>query len=142
MSAEFFNNDFSVADIGGHESLAAEDLVVRFLRRLPVACQQAGLDPRKARLLIGVVPEQPEEGHAFGRPIFMGSGPRSELHCGLLLGKAREALSLLSGQQQNGGMGSDFDEGFDREATERIEAIVRDMAMALTGRAIDFKDEG
>jgi len=136
---EFFNDDLSVADVLGHESLLAEDLVIGFLRSLPHPVARAGLDPGRAHLLIGVVPERPE-GHAFDGPIFMGAGAHSELSCGLLLGRVREALSLLSGQQQNGGMGSDFDEAGDREAAERIEAIVREVAMALTGKAIDFRE--
>jgi len=137
--SEFFYDDLSVADILGRESLAAEDLVIGFLRRLPRPAELAGLDPARARLLIAVVPDEPE-GHAFDGPIPMGAGARSELGCGLLIGKVREALSLLSGQQQNGGMGSGFDEAGDRAASERIEAIVREVAMALTGRGIDFRE--
>jgi len=137
--SEFFYDDLSVADVLGRESLAFENLVIGFLRRLGHPVAQVGLDPGRARLLVGVVPDEPE-GHAFDGPIFMGSGAHSELGCGLLLGKVREALSLLSGQQQNGGMGSGFDEAEDRAAAERIEAIVREVSMALTGKAIDFRE--
>jgi len=117
----------------------SDGLAALFLRRLPRTCLEAkvGLDPEKTRLLMQIIPEQPD-GHAFEKQIFMGSGAHSERDCGLLFGKLREALSVLSGMQQNGMMGYEFDEDSDRKDTERLEAIVRDMAMALAGREIEL----
>jgi len=118
----------------------ADGLTALFLQRLPRAClgAKAGLDPEKTRLMMQVIPECPD-GRAFEKQIFMGSGAHSERDCGLLFGKLREALSTLSGMQQNGMMGYEFDEDSDRKDAEMLEAIVRDMAMALTGREIDFR---
>lgn len=114
-----------------------EHIVVKFLRRLPDACRKVGLDSEKTELMMRIIPER-SDGHAFEKQIFMGAGERSVLNCGLLFGRLDEALSVLSGGQQNGGMGHEFDEESDRECDERLEAIVRDMAMALTGKEIDF----
>jgi hypothetical protein len=111
--------------------------LAKVLRRLPEACRRAGLDPERTKLLVHVVPER-SEGFAFPDRISMGSGANSVRDCGLLLGQVTDALSLLSAAQQNGGMGHDFDHGFDRWAGGRIEAAVRDVAMALTGRRIEF----
>lgn len=129
--SELCLDDLSVAEA------ADEPLVRFFLTRLPEACRRAGLDPESTKLLVHIVPERPE-GFAFPDRISMGSGANSVRDCGLLLGRVTEALSLLSAAQQNGGMGGDFDDGFDREARGRIEAAVRDVAMALTGRGIEF----
>lgn len=140
MSGQELCFDLNVADISRHDSLATENMVIRFLRRLPFACHEAkvGLDPKKTRLTMRVIPEQPE-GHAFEKQVFMGGGAHSERDCGLLFGKLEEALTVLSGMQQNGLMGYEFDEDSDREDGERLEAIVRDMAMALTGKEINLK---
>ncbi len=128
-------SDYTVAEVAD----CAKGRLVRFAQNLPAACLDAkvGLSPKTTRLLVHIMPEEPDN-HAFKDPIFMGGGAYSVRDCGLLLGKVNQALSLLSGMQQNGGMGTAFDEDEDREGAERIEAIVRDVAMALTGKKIDF----
>ena len=132
--SELCFDEFSVTGAAGE---AVGGQLAKFLRRLPEACRRAGLDPERTKLLVHVVPERPEW-HAFSRPMSMGSGAHSVRDCGLLLGRVTDALSLLSAAQQNGGMGHDFNHGFDRYARGRIEAAVRDVAMALTGRRIEF----
>jgi len=125
-------------DLSVAEAAASGDELARFARRLPEACLEAGvgLDPARARLLVHVIPERPE-GHAFSAPIFMGSGAHSARECGLLLGRVTEALSLLSANQQ-AGLASLVPPRSQGPNERQIEAIVRDMAMALTGKRIEF----
>lgn len=125
-------------NINVEEISADKNIIVKFLQRLPSACREVGLDPEKTELIMRIIPERPD-GHIFKGQIFMGAGEHSMLNCGLLFGRLEEALSILSGMQQNGGMGSEFDEDSDRKGDERLEAIVRDMAMALTGKEIDIR---
>lgn len=48
------------------------------------------------------------------------------------------ALIELGGEQQNGGMGTPYDDRAGREAKITIEDAVRDIAMGLTGLQIIF----
>lgn len=78
------------------------------------------------------------DGRLFNEIVFMGAGDYSERACALLLNRLESAISHLSGIQQ-----SLFDLGTEeniRKAEEPIYDIVRDIAMALTGKEIEFKD--
>jgi hypothetical protein len=78
------------------------------------------------------------KGRLFDEMIFMGRGDYSARDCALLTNRLDQALSYLSGIQQ-----SLFDLGTEeniRKAEEPIYDIVRDIAMALTGKEIEFKE--
>ena len=72
--------------------------------------------------------------------IFLGSGDCSLKQREILLGRVQDALDHLGGAQQNGLQGSEFDEASDKQATQFIENVVRDVAMALTGKEILFEE--
>ena len=64
-------------------------------------------------------------------PIFMGAGGYSVALCNLLHARLDYALSELSGMQQNGGMGSEFDEASDINAKRIIHEVIDDIKVAL-----------
>ena len=83
----------------------------------------------------------------FSRPIFMGNGGDTAGEDGtsqkmaILYHKVDRALSILGGAQQNGLQGHRFDEQSDKDDDAALDEIVRDIAMALTGKEIRFIEE-
>ena len=79
----------------------------------------------------------------FKSEIFMGCSYPNSTEANILnLHKLiNEACEILSGSQQNGGMGTVFVEKEHIQNTKYLEAIVEDIAMALTGKKIQFKDK-
>jgi len=66
--------------------------------------------------------------------IFLGNGEHSVAQKQLLHQQLDHALMLLCGSQQNGGMGSYFDQEVEEESQQEIHNVVADLVMALTGR--------
>lgn len=67
----------------------------------------------------------------FTDMIFCGNGEYSQLQCDRLHQRLDYAISELSGDQQNGGMGSDYNyEYHDDSIKERVQ-VVEDMIIAL-----------
>ena len=70
----------------------------------------------------------------FGRMIPLGGGINTLFWRRTLHDRLDHALDTLGGLQQGGA----YDEADRREVEEQIEGVVRDIAIALTGRRIDF----
>ena len=112
------------------------------------------IDPRLDRRLIEIFAErqgleisQLHKSLFFSSQIFMGSGHSTnpELNfCGQEMEVIRhlleEGFSLVSGMQQNGGMGYEFNLESQIEDEKTLERIVSNIAMALTGKEITFKE--
>lgn len=75
----------------------------------------------------------------FDQMLFMGGGDRTLKLMKTLAARLDYAFTALSGFQQNGIQGNEFDNQTDANDKEHLENVVRDVAMALTGREIDFK---
>lgn len=67
----------------------------------------------------------------FQGMIFMGAGAHSGVMVDLLHRRVDYAISMLSGEQQNGGMGTEYNEKFANEAIESIDAVILDLITAL-----------
>lgn len=75
----------------------------------------------------------------FNRAIFFGDGGRSSNElCYILHKRLEEAFSEIGAEQQNGGMGSTYDKMSGSECIALVSAVVREVAIALTGREITF----
>ena len=61
----------------------------------------------------------------------MGSGFYSILHLNDLHKRLNSAACVLTGQQQNGGQGTEFDEKFDRQCQEHLKDILKDLLIAF-----------
>ncbi len=77
----------------------------------------------------------------FDEQIFMGGGERSERDCKRLRSMLKTALTYLSGQQQNGLQGAEYDVGWEREAQASMEAIVANIGLAITGKIVTFGEK-
>ena len=67
----------------------------------------------------------------FFRPIFLGSGSWSENLVDKLHARLDYAISMLGGQQQNGGMGTEYSEKEEQETRMSIIEVVKDIKTAL-----------
>ncbi len=67
----------------------------------------------------------------FFQPIFLGSGSWSENLVDKLHARLDYAISMLGGQQQNGGLGSEYSEKEEQEAKTSIVEVVKDIKTAL-----------
>lgn len=67
----------------------------------------------------------------FNNMLFFGNGDYSIRNAEVLKTRLEEAMNILSGLQQG---------AEDEEAYKFIENIVKDVAMALTGKEIEFKE--
>lgn len=67
----------------------------------------------------------------INRCIHMGGGNFSEAQCEYLHKRLDDALSWLSGAQQNGLQGHLFDQECDNEATKEIDNVIREITIAL-----------
>lgn len=65
------------------------------------------------------------------RSLFMGAGMYSAHQCARLHARLAWAFSCLSGMQQNGGMGSEFDEQSQKEDEESVKDVCRDILHAF-----------
>ncbi len=72
--------------------------------------------------------------------VFMGSGSFSEATIEHLHKRLDEGFSHLSGAQQNGGMGTEYDLDMEKECDKQIDSVVREIALALTGKNIQFEE--
>jgi hypothetical protein len=74
----------------------------------------------------------------FKSEIFMGCSHPGSTESNMLNAHKSldEAFSILSGAQQNGGMGSQFDKKEDKQNRKELNAIAEDIVMALTGKKI------
>lgn len=63
--------------------------------------------------------------------LFMGAGTHSLNECNMLHRRLNYAFSELSGRQQNGGMGTQFDENFDKQAQNNIKDVLYDIIHAF-----------
>ncbi len=74
----------------------------------------------------------------FDKTIFLGAGNYSTLLCDKLHARLDYALSILGGQQQNGGMGSEYSNEEEKESESAILDVLKDMIIALgmTDRAL------
>ena len=76
----------------------------------------------------------------FREPLFLrDSGIYSERLCYRLHKRLEEAFQALSGEQQNGGMGYEYDEKSGNEDYTTLVAVVQEVALALVGREVVFK---
>lgn len=66
----------------------------------------------------------------FGK-LFCGAGYHSQIACNQIHQRLNYAISTLSGAQQNGGMGSDFDEEEDKQSREDIKNVMKDLLIAF-----------
>lgn len=62
---------------------------------------------------------------------FDGAGEHSCAKFLFIMNRIRKAFSMLSGMQQNGGMGSDFDEKLDEEGRMFLETVVQELINAF-----------
>ena len=79
----------------------------------------------------------------FKSEIFMGNSHPGSTESNILnLHKlVDEACGVLSGLQQKGGMGTDFDKKEAKQSEKCLDAIAEDIVMALTGKKITFIDK-
>lgn len=66
----------------------------------------------------------------FGN-LFCGAGYRTGIACNQMHQRLDYAIMILSGAQQNGGMGSDFDEEEDKQSHEDIKNVLKDLLIAF-----------
>ena len=71
-----------------------------------------------------------EERLTFGM-LFCGAGYRTGIACNQMHKRLDYAIMTLSGMQQNGGMGSDFDEESDKQDREDILNVLKDLLIAF-----------
>ena len=77
----------------------------------------------------------------FKKPIVMTGSYHTSLQVKLLHDKLDHALMILCGSQQNGGMGTEFNEDEDNQASEEIRNIVNDIKAALVYPDFDLDRE-
>jgi hypothetical protein len=71
-----------------------------------------------------------EERLTFGM-LFCGAGYRTGIACNQMHKRLDYAIMTLGGMQQNGGMGSDFDEESDKQGHEDIKNVLKDLLIAF-----------
>jgi hypothetical protein len=76
---------------------------------------------------------------SLGKKLFMGCGWCSIVDKNKLHRRLEFAVSQLGGIEQNGGMGTEFDENAQREMEEDIKGVIRDMLMAFDLKPEDLK---
>lgn len=67
----------------------------------------------------------------LNKKLFMGAGTHSIVQVNLLHKRLAFATSELSAIQQNGGMGTEFDEQMDKECTQNIRDVIKDIMIAF-----------
>lgn len=65
------------------------------------------------------------------KKLFLGSGPYSLVDINNLHKRLNFAISELGGEQQNGGMGHEYDEQSGKEAEQNIKDVLRDIIHAF-----------
>lgn len=71
--------------------------------------------------------------------LFMGSGYHSTVRKNNLHKRLEFAIHELGGMEQNGGMGTSFDEVFDAEGKQNIKEVVQDIMIAFGLTIEDLK---
>ncbi len=71
--------------------------------------------------------------------LFMGSGEFSIVKKNQLHKRIEQAVSVLGGMQQNGGMGTDFDEESDKQDRQALKEIALDVLTAFGLTVEDLK---
>ena len=77
---------------------------------------------------------------SIAEPLFMGSGHHSAIECNNLHRRLNFAFSQLSGRQQNGGMGTEFEEEYDKVAKQDIINVVKDIMIGLDVSVEDLQN--
>ncbi len=72
------------------------------------------------------------------KPIFLGAGNFSVRDAAMLHQRLSFALSELSGEQQNGGMGTEYNKQSGKEAEQNIKDVLRDLIHAFGYSAADL----
>ena len=72
--------------------------------------------------------------------LFMGAGWHSIVNRNKLIKRIVFATSILGGMQQNGGMGTEFDDAADKEDRQSIKEIALDVLTAFGLTIEDLKD--
>lgn len=67
----------------------------------------------------------------FTEYIFLGAGSFSTLNIDKLHARLAYAVAMLGGQQQNGGMGSEYSVEEEKETEKAIIEVIQDIAVAL-----------
>jgi hypothetical protein len=73
------------------------------------------------------------------KKLFMGAGYHSKLLMNQLHRRLSFAFAQLSGLQQNGGMGYEFDDTFDKRGNQDIKDVLKDLLIAFNLTAEDLK---
>jgi hypothetical protein len=71
--------------------------------------------------------------------LFMGTGNVSLVKANKLHKRLQFAISELSGMEQNGGMGTEFDVEADIQSSNNIKDVIRDMLVAFNLKPEDLK---
>lgn len=74
----------------------------------------------------------------LNKKLFLGSGWYSKIDINQLHKQLAFAISELGGEQQNGGMGTEFDEESSKEAEQNIKAVLRDIVHAFGYKPSDL----
>ena len=72
--------------------------------------------------------------------IHMGCGDGTPAVCRYLHDLLDVGFEFLSGAQQNGGMGTEYDYDCEKECDKQIESVVREIVLSLTGKNIKFEE--
>lgn len=72
------------------------------------------------------------------KKLFMGNGYHSMVVVNLLHKRLAWAASELSGLEQNGGMGTTFDSEMDKECTQNIKDVIKDIMIAFDVKPEDL----
>lgn len=67
----------------------------------------------------------------FGKRLFLGSGFHSLLDINKIFRRINYAIRELGGEQQNGGMGTEYDEQSAKEADQGIKGVLKDLIFAF-----------
>ena len=76
---------------------------------------------------------------SLNQKLFCGAGFLSTLMINDLHKRLEYAVGMLSGMQQNGGMGTEFDKDFNKEANQALINFIKDMMFAFDVSSEDLK---
>lgn len=79
------------------------------------------------------------EKEPLNKKLFLGAGWYSIIDINHLHKRLQYAVSILGGMQQNGGMGTEFDEQSNIEDKQTIKDVIKDMLMAFNLTVEDLK---
>lgn len=79
------------------------------------------------------------ENKPLNKKLFMGAGHHSLVDVNKLHRRFEFAVGQLGGMQQNGGMGTEFDEELDKQGTQDIKDVLKDFLFAFGMTPEDLK---